>query len=348
MSSPPRFDVAIVGATGAVGLELLRVLETRTFPVRSLRLLASPRSAGKSLPFQGQNLPVEALAADAFDGIDFAFFSAGASRSREFVPAARAAGAIVIDNSSAFRMHPEVPLVVPEINPHALDQHQGLIANPNCSAAILGVALAPLHRVAGLKRVVVSTYQSASGAGAAAMAELEAQCRAFAAGHPIEAKVFPHPIAFNVFSHNTPIASNGFNEEENKIVEETRKIFNLPNLSLLATCIRVPVLRAHSESIAATFDRPLTAAEARSILQSAPGIKVIDDPTTGTFPMPIRASGDYDVHVGRIRQDPTDPNTLALFVSGDQLLKGAAWNAVQIAETLLARGLIPLQPSRLV
>ncbi len=339
MASLPSYNLAIVGATGAVGLELLRVLERRQFPVRDLRLLASARSAGKTLTFQNRSIPVQQLTADAFDDIDFAFFSAGATRSREYVPVARQAGAIVIDNSSAFRMVPDVPLVVPEINPEALDAHQGLIANPNCSAAILGVALAPLHRAACLRRVVVSTYQSASGAGAAAMQELEDQARAFAQGQPMVAKIFPHPIAFNVFSHNTPVAANGFNEEENKMVEETRKLFSLPELPILPTCIRVPVLRAHSESVTAEFASPLSAAEARALLAAAPGIKVIDDPENNTFPMPLRASGDLDVHVGRIRQDPSDPRTLAFFVSGDQLLKGAAWNAVQIAETLIHRGL---------
>ncbi|MFQ3671849.1 MAG: aspartate-semialdehyde dehydrogenase [Verrucomicrobiia bacterium] len=339
MSASPAYNLAIVGATGAVGVEILRVLERRHFPVGHLRLLASSRSAGKTLTFSGQSIPVEVLAPESFTDIDFAFFSAGATRSRQFVPAARDAGAIVIDNSSAFRMDPSVPLVVPEINPDTLRHHTGLIANPNCSAAILGVALAPLHRAASLRRLIVATYQSASGAGAAAMAELEEQTRAVTAGQPVQPKVFPHPIAFNLFSHNTPIAPNGFNEEENKIVEETRKLFNLPHLPILPTCIRVPVLRAHSEAVVATFDQPLTADQARSLLASAPGVKVVDDPASNTFPMPLHASGDLDVHVGRLRQDPSDPHTLAFFLSGDQLLKGAAWNAVQIAETLIAQGL---------
>ncbi|GAB4249517.1 MAG: aspartate-semialdehyde dehydrogenase [Candidatus Methylacidiphilales bacterium] len=340
MEHTPSYQLAIVGATGAVGVELLRVLERRQFPVRALKLLASARSTGKTLRFRGQEVPVEPLTENAFAGVDFAFFSAGASRSREFVPAARRAGAIVIDNSSAFRMDPDVPLVVPEINPEALDRHQGLVANPNCSAAILGVALAPLHRAAGLRRVIVSTYQSASGAGASAMRELEDQVRAFAKGAQLEAKVFPHPLAFNLFSHNTPIAANGFNEEENKMVEETRKMFGLPRLPILPTCIRVPVLRAHSESVVAEFERALPVEEARALLEQAPGVKIVDDPKANLFPMPVRASGDLDVHVGRLRQDPSDPRTLAFFISGDQLLKGAAWNAVQIAEYLIARGLV--------
>jgi len=331
-SIAPR--VAIVGATGAVGVEILRVLERRNFPVAGLTLLASKRSVGKTLEFKGKPHKVEELTADAFKGVDIAFFSAGAGRSREFAPAAKAAGAVVIDNSSAFRMDPNVPLVVPEVNPGDLRWHKGLIANPNCTAMILAVAIWPIHQAVGIRRVIVSTYQSASGAGAAAMRELEDQAREYAAGKEITKSVFPHQIAFNVFSHNTKMADNGYNEEENKVVEETRKIFHEPELPIVPTCIRVPVLRAHAESIVLELAAPMSPEEARALLARSPGIKIVDDPEANHFPMPLEASGDLDVHVGRIRRDVSNPNGLALFVAGDQLLKGAAWNAVQIAEEL--------------
>lgn len=327
--------LALVGATGAVGVEVLRVLERRNFPVASIKLLASPRSAGKTLEFQGRPLPVEAVSADAFQGVQLAFFSAGATRSREFIPAALQAGAWVVDNSSAFRMDPAVPLVVPEVNPGDLLQGSKLIANPNCCAAILATALWPLHQAAGIRRIIVSTYQSASGAGAQAMQELEDQVRAHVAGQPVQPKVFPHPIAFNLFSHNSKVAENGFNEEENKLIEEIRKIFHLPNLPICPTCIRVPVLRAHSEAVVLDLEKPLSPQQARDLLARAPGVKVVDDPAANHFPMPIEATGDLDIHVGRIRRDPSSPNGLALFICGDQLLKGAAWNAVQIAEHLI-------------
>jgi aspartate-semialdehyde dehydrogenase len=327
-------NIAIVGATGAVGMEILRVLERRNFPVASLKLLASARSVGKTLAFKGKSYPVAELKADAFKGIDIAFFSAGATRSREFAPAARAAGAIVIDNSSAFRMDPKVPLVVPEVNAADLAHHDGLIANPNCCAAILVPAVWPIHRAAGARKIVMSSYQSASGAGAQAMQELEDQVRDHAAGKPLERNVFPHQIAFNLFSHNTKVAENGYNEEENKVIEETRKMFHMPDLAIVPTCIRVPVLRAHSESIALELEKPLSPDEARAILAQAPGVKVVDDAANNHFPMPIEASGDLDIHVGRIRRDLSNPNGLVMFVSRDQLLKGAAWNAVQIAEEL--------------
>ena len=327
-------NIAIVGATGAVGVEILRVLERRNFPVASLKLLASARSAGKTLEFKGRPHPVEALSGAAFAGLDIAFFSAGAARSREFVPAARAAGCIVIDNSSAFRMDRDTPLVVPEVNPGDLRRHNGVIANPNCTAAILSVAVWPIHQAAGVKRIVVSTYQSASGAGAAAMRELEDQMRDYAAGNEVRRSIFPHQIAFNVFSHNTTVAENGYNEEENKVIEETRKMFHAPDLAIAPTCIRVPVLRAHSESITLDLERPLSPEQARSILARAPGVRLVDDAAANHFPMPLEASGDLDVHVGRVRRDLSNPNGLMLFVAGDQLLKGAAWNAVQIAEHL--------------
>ncbi|HSI00316.1 MAG TPA: aspartate-semialdehyde dehydrogenase [Reyranella sp.] len=327
-------NIAVVGATGAVGVEILRVLERRNFPVASLKLLASKRSAGKMLEFRGKPHAVEELTAEAFKGVDIAFFSAGATRSREFVPAANAAGAVVIDNSSAFRMDPNTPLVVPEVNPGDLRRHKGVIANPNCTAAILATAVWPIHQAVGIRRIVVSTYQSASGAGAAAMQELQDQAREYAEGKEITHSVFPHQIAFNVFSHNTKVAENGYNEEENKVVEEMRKMFHAPDLPIVPTCIRVPVLRAHSESIVLELEAPMSPEEARALLARSPGIKIVDDPASNHFPMPLEASGDLDVHVGRIRRDLSNPNGLALFVAGDQLLKGAAWNAVQIAEEL--------------
>lgn len=331
------YNIAIVGATGAVGVEILRTLERRQFPTDTVRLLASARSVGKTITYRGQDLKVEELGANSFKDIDFAIFSAGATRSREYSDIAIKAGAVVIDNSSAYRMADGVPLVVPEINPGDLKTHKGLIANPNCCAAILGVPLWPLHEAAKIKRIIVTTYQSASGAGAQAMAELESQVKQFAKGEPITKSVFPHQIAFNLFSHNTKVSDNGYNEEENKVIEEIRKMFHEPNLPICATCIRVPVFRAHSESVIIETERPLSPEQAREILSKAPGVKLVDDVATNHFPMPIEASGDLDVHVGRIRKDLSSPNGLALFISGDQLLKGAAWNAVQIAE-YLAKG----------
>jgi aspartate-semialdehyde dehydrogenase len=327
-------NIAIVGATGAVGVEILRVLERRNFPVASLKLLASARSAGKTLEFKGTPYTVEEVKASSFKGVDIAFFSAGATRSREFAPHAKAAGAVVIDNSSAFRMDPNVPLVVPEVNPGDLRNHNGVIANPNCCAAILAAAVWPIHLAAGIKKIVVSTYQSASGAGAAAMRELEDQVHQYADGKEVTHQVFPHQIAFNLFSHDTKVAENGYNEEENKLIAEMRKMFHMSHLAVVPTCIRVPVLRAHSEAITLDLDRPLSPQEARAIFANAPGIKLVDDPAANHFPMPLEASGDLDIHVGRIRSDLSNPNGLVLFVAGDQLLKGAAWNAVQIAEEL--------------
>jgi len=340
--SAKLYKVAVVGVTGAVGQEILRVLERRKFPVSELVPLASERSAGTEVEFAGKKHKVEKLESGAFAGVQIAFFSAGATRSREFIPIARKAGAVVVDNSSAFRMDPKVPLVVPEVNGELLDAKPGLIANPNCSAAILAVALAPLHRVAGLESVVVATYQSASGAGARAMEELDRQVRDYAVGKEPKAEVFPHVLAFNLFSHNSPVGSDGYNEEETKMVEETRKIFSLPRLKMVPTCVRVPVPRAHSEAVVVRFNRPVSAREARDILGKAPGVRVVDEPEKNLFPMPRQASGELDVLVGRIRSVEGDLNSLAFFVSGDQLLKGAAWNAVQIAEELAQRGGLPV------
>ncbi len=330
--------VAVVGATGAVGVELLRVLETRRFPLSRLKLLASPRSAGKQLPFAGVGFPVEALGPESFAGIDIALFSAGSGVARDWAPRAVASGAIVVDNSSAFRMDADVPLVVPEINRAALGAHRGIIANPNCVAIIAGMALWPLHRVNPIRRLIVSTYQSASGAGAAAMAELTRSTEAALAGRAFEPTVLPHPYAFNLFSHNTAIdPATGYNGEEVKVMNELRKIFGEPGLRISITCVRVPVLRAHSIALTVECARPIAPAEARAILADAPGVRLVDDAASNHFPMPVEASGRDEVLVGRIRTDLSDPTgcSLAFFVAGDQLLKGAALNAVQIAEGLL-------------
>ena len=335
------YRVAVVGVTGAVGQEILRVLERRKFPVSELVPLASERSAGTEVEFAGKKVKVRKLQAASFAGVEVAFFSGGATRSREFIPIARKAGAVVVDNSSAFRMNPEVPLVVSEVNGELLDAKPKLIANPNCSAAILAVALAPLHQLAGLESVVVATYQSASGAGAKAMAELEQQVRDYAAGKELKAEVFPHVLAFNLFSHNSPMGKDGYNEEEQKMVEETRKIFGLPKLRIVPTCVRVPVPRAHSEAVVARFLKPISREAAKRALEGAAGVRLVDEPKKNLFPMPSHASGELDVFVGRVREVEGDPHSIAFFVSGDQLLKGAAWNAVQIAEELAKRGGLP-------
>ena len=327
--------VAVVGATGAVGTEMLRVLEARGFPVAEIRLLASARSAGTSMEFRGEQVPVAELTEAVFQGVDVALFSAGGERSRRFAPAAVRAGAVVIDNSSAFRMAPDVPLVVPEINPGALSAHTGIIANPNCAAIIAGMALWPLHQANPIRRVVVTTYQAASGAGAAAMQELIDATRASLEGRPFTPSVMPHPYAFNLFSHNTAIdPETGYNDEETKVIRELRKIFAEPELRATATCIRVPVLRAHSIALNVTFDRPMPPAEARELLAAAPRLALVDDAARNHFPMPNEATGQDNILVGRIREDLSDGSgrSLALFVAGDQLLKGAALNAVQIAE----------------
>ncbi|QSR87079.1 aspartate-semialdehyde dehydrogenase [Candidatus Methylacidiphilum infernorum] len=327
--------IGIVGATGAVGLEAIKLLEKSKIVISELRLFASLRSVGKKIGFQGEELTVQQLEDGAFRGLDFVFFSAGSSISAFYAPKAKESGAVVIDNSSFFRMKPEVPLVVPEINSEDLKAHQGIVANPNCTTALLSVALWPIHKAATVQRVIVSTYQAASGAGAKAMLELETQVRHFVQGKPITAEVFPEQIAFNVFSHDSPIADNGYNGEENKVMQELRKIFHLPCLNVCATCIRVPVFRAHCESVVVETERKITAEETRRILSVSPGIEVIDDPKNGDFPTPIKASGRKEVLVGRIREDLSHPRAVAFFLSGDQLLKGAAWNAIQILEALI-------------
>jgi aspartate-semialdehyde dehydrogenase len=330
--------VAIVGATGAVGVELMQCLEQRKFPLSELRLLASARSAGKSMKFRGADIQVQELTDQSLQGVDIALFSAGGAQSKRFAPAAVKAGAVVVDNSSAFRMDTNVPLVVPEINAGELLKHHGIIANPNCVAIVAATPLWPLHQKRRIKRIVMSTYQAASGAGAAAMEELSESTRAFLEGRPFTPKVLPHPYAFNVFSHNTKVdPETGYNEEETKVMQETRKIFGEPNLRVSATCVRVPVLRAHCIAMNIEFEAPLSPAEARAILSNAPGVRVVDDLERNYFPMPVDASGKDEVLVGRIRKDVSDPtgSTLSLFVAGDQLRKGAALNAVQIAERLL-------------
>lgn len=329
--------LAVVGATGAVGREACALIEQGRVRPKRLSLFASSRSAGTKIEVQGSALPVQELTESCFGGIQYAIFSAGADRTRQFAPAARRAGTVVIDNSSAFRMDRDTPLVIPEINPQDARGHQGLLAVPNCSTIIMNVAVWPLHKANAVRRIVVSTYQAASGAGAAAMEELRSQSADHLAGRPVRPRVFPHPIAFNLFSHNTPIGADGYNTEERKMVEETRKIFHEPDLAITATCVRVPVLRAHSESVNLTFTRPITPGEVREILSSAPGVKVVDDREGNRFPMPIDASGQDDVLVGRIRQDASQPDGrgIDLFISGDQLRKGAALNAVQILELLV-------------
>jgi len=332
------YNVAVVGATGAVGLEMIETLEKRNFPVKHLHLFASERSVGKKLKFKGADITVQELKSDVFAGNDFALFSAGAGRSKEFAAAAVNAGCVVIDNSSAFRMEADVPLVVPEVNPEDAKRHKGMIANPNCSTAILLVAIYPLHKVNPIKRIVVATYQAASGAGAKAMAELEEQTAKILRGEKnITAQTLPQRIAFNLFPHVDVFLDNGYTKEEMKFVNESRKIMHHPTLKISATCVRVPVYRAHSESVNIEFERPMTPAQAREIISHSPGVKLVDDPANKKYPMPIDASGQYDCLVGRIRQDVSreDGRGLELFVSGDQLLKGAALNAVQIAELLI-------------
>jgi aspartate-semialdehyde dehydrogenase len=336
MSSSAGFNVAIVGATGAVGQEFLTVLAERKFPIKNLQLLASARSAGKKVDFLGKTHTVDELTKDSFKDVRFAFFSAGGSVSKEFAAAAVQAGAIVIDNTSAFRMKEGIPLVVPEVNPEAIKKHNGLIANPNCSTIIMNVPVWPLHKAFKVKRMVVSTYQAVSGAGAWGLYELEQQIKDYAAGNPVQKEKFPHQILNNIFCHNTKIAENGYNEEENKMVNETRKIFADPKIMVTATCVRVPVPRAHSESINLEFERPVTPQQVREILSKAPGVRIVDDAAANHFPMPLEASGQDDVLVGRIRQDISrdDGRGIDLFVAGDQVRKGAATNAVQIAEKL--------------
>jgi aspartate-semialdehyde dehydrogenase len=331
------YNVAILGATGAVGTELLQLLEARDFPLKSLKLLASPRSAGTTISFKGSAIAVEAVSANAFQNVDVVLASAGGATSKQWAQTIVDAGALMIDNSSAFRMEPSVPLIVPEVNPAAAEAHRGIIANPNCTTILMSVALWPLHQIQPIRRVVAATYQSASGAGARAMEEVKQQARAILDGQTPPTESFPYPLAFNLFAHNTPINEQGYCEEEMKMINETRKIFSEPDLRVSATCIRVPVLRAHSEAINLEFDQPFDVATARSAIQRAAGVKLVEDWQANYFPMPIDASGQDDVLVGRIRQDLSHPCGLELWLSGDQIRKGAALNAIQIAELVVAK-----------
>jgi aspartate-semialdehyde dehydrogenase len=339
LDAAPR--LAVVGATGAVGREMLACLEKRNFPLSHLRLFASQRSAGGSLPFKGRSIRVEEPTAECFTGCDIALFAASAAVARRFAPLAVESGAVVIDNSSAFRLDPEVPLVVPEINAGELARHRGLIANPNCAAIISIVPLWPLHQANRIRRLVISTYQAASGAGAAAMQELLDATRAHLDGREHTPVALPHPYAFNLFSHNTTIdPETGYNGEETKVMLESRKILGDPDLRITATCVRVPVLRAYAAALNVEFDRPITPDEVRSLLTNAPGVRLVDDPERNHFPMPSEAQGQGDILVGRIRQDVSDHShrSISMFVAGDQLLKGAALNAVQIAELVCGGG----------
>ena len=328
-------NVAVLGASGAVGQELLLLLEERQFPVGELKLLASARSAGQQHIWNGRHLVVEEVTAEAFQGVDLVLASAGGSVSRQWREAIIRAGAVMVDNSSAFRMDAGVPLVVPEVNPQAAHGHQGVIANPNCTTILLTLALAPLAAKHALRRVLVSTYQSASGAGARAMDELKDLSRVVLDGGVPNSEVLPYSLAFNLFLHNSPLQDNSYCEEEMKMVNETRKIMDLPDLRFSATCVRVPVLRAHSEAVNIEFEQPFPVDEARQLLAAAPGVELIEDQAANRFPMPTDVTGRDPVAIGRIRQDISDPNALELWLCGDQIRKGAALNAVQIAELLI-------------
>jgi len=325
-----------------VGREMIRVLEDRNFPVRSIKLLASERSRGKTLKFKGEDIPVEVLTEDSFNGVEIALFSAGGGTSKRFAPAAAAAGCVVIDNSSAWRMDPEVPLVVPEVNPHDLKWHKGIIANPNCSTIQMVVVLKPLHDAAKIRRVVVSTYQAVSGAGSAAINELKEQTAALIEGREYPPSVFPHQIAFNVIPQipqKDAFGENGYTSEEMKMVNETKKIMGDPSIMVTATTVRVPVYIGHSESVNVETEKKLTANQARELLRRAPGVIVQDDPSAQLYPLPVNAAGRYETFVGRIREDISHPSALDMWIVADNLLKGAASNAVQIAEELLRMGL---------
>ncbi len=329
------YNVAIAGATGAVGQTMLSILAERDFPVRSLRLLASGKSEGRGLTFKGEEIKVERLTEQSFHGVELALFSAGASRSKEFAPAAVKAGALVVDNSSAFRMDPAVPLVVPEVNPDAAIRHKGLIANPNCTTVVTVMALKPLHDAATLTRVIASSYQAVSGAGAQAIEELKEQVLAWARGEQAPAAIFPHPIAFNLIPQVDVFEESGYSREEMKLVHETRKLLGDETIRIAATTVRVPVWYAHSVSVAAETKRKLTVEEARKIFASFPGLELWDDPARGRYPMPLMAAGKDACFVGRVREDLSSERGLHFWVVGDQLRKGAALNAIQIAELVL-------------
>ena len=324
--------VAVVGATGAVGVEMLKTLEKRNFPVGRLTPLASVRSAGKTLPFWGQEITVQELTTDSFAGVDIALFSAGGEISGEFASRAVEAGAVVVDNSSAFRMDDNVPLVVPEINAAEVARHKGIIANPNCSTIVTVMALYPLHQAFGVKRMFASTYQAVSGSGAMGIAELERQVGEINEGREVSREVYPHQIAFNVLPHVDVFLDNGYTKEEMKMVHESRKIMGLPNFQASVTCVRVPVYRAHSIAISAEFEKPVSVEGAREAISGAPGIDLNDDVASNGYPLPLELAGQDNCQVGRIRKDCAMENGLSFWVAGDQLLKGAALNAIQIAE----------------
>jgi aspartate-semialdehyde dehydrogenase len=335
-----EYRVAVVGATGAVGRAMRSILAERDFPVKELVALATAKSAGLKLDYRGQQITCQELTPDSFKGIDLALFSAGGGTSLEFAPMARDAGCVVVDNSSAWRMDPGVPLVVPEVNPDDVDWHKGIIANPNCSTIQMVVAMKPLHDEAQIKRVVVSTYQAVSGTGNKAIVELLEQTPKVMAGEPVEPKVYPYQIAFNCLPHIDVFLEDGYTKEEQKMVDETKKIMGDDSIAVTATCVRVPVQNSHSESVNLQFARPLSVERARELLAAAPGIKLVDDPATKSYPMPIDTSGQNDTYVGRIRLDTTAPNAMNLWVVADNLRKGAALNAVQIAELLVERDLV--------
>jgi aspartate-semialdehyde dehydrogenase len=340
------YHIAVVGATGAAGTELLRVLERRNFPVASLRAIGSARSVGKSVRFREEPIPIEKLGDQSFDKIDVAFFSAGGDVSRNYVPIACQSDAIAIDKSSAFRMDPHVPLVIPEINAEDVRQNRGVIANPNCTTTVMLMALHPLHRVFGVRRVFATSFQAVSGSGARGVEELSRQIRAAAPSEDSSSKlesatpdatapeIYPHPIAFNLLPHIDSFLENGYTKEEAKMQDETRKIMHLPELRISSTCVRVPVYRAHSVAVSAEFERSVSVEQAREVLAKAPGLELVDEPQSNRYPMPLSVAGKDNCQVGRVRLDCAFENGLSFWVSGDQLLKGAALNAVQIAELL--------------
>ncbi len=330
-------NIAIVGATGMVGQEFIKVLELRNFPLASVSLLASDRSHGRKMKVRGKELEVKETTADSFKGIDIALFSAGADISKQFSPIAARAGAVVVDNSAAFRMDPEVPLVIPEVNPEDIKKHKGIIANPNCSTIQMVVALYPLHKANPIKRLTVATYQSVSGTGLAAVDELTGQSKLVLDGKRATPKVYPYQIAFNVLPEIDVFLDNGYTKEEWKMVEETRKILHAPDMAISATCVRVPVMIGHSEAVQVEFSQPMSPAEAKSILSKAPGVTVMDDPSKRVYPYPVMAAGQDDVYVGRIRKDASHPNGLVLWIVSDNIRKGAALNTVQIAERLVKK-----------
>jgi aspartate-semialdehyde dehydrogenase len=329
-----KYHIAVVGATGAVGTELLRVLERRSFRVANLRVISSSRSAGRSLRFGDASVRVEELTAGSFDRIDIVFFCAGGEISRKWVPVARKSGAVVIDNSSVFRMEPDVPLVIPEINGDDVRQHHGLIANPNCTTAVALMGLYPLHRVFEVRRIFAASYQAVSGSGARAIEELKSQSEAASQDRQSPPQVYPHPIAFNVLPHVDVFLESGYTKEEMKMQNEGRKIMHLPDFRASVTCVRVPVYRAHSVAISAEFEKPVSVEQAREVLAKAPGVELVDEPQKNRYPMPLSVAGKDNCEVGRVRLDCALENGLSFWVSGDQLLKGAGLNAVQIAELL--------------